>query len=254
MPPPGPSHAAIDQLRLHYRWPAATHRPSHVPAPAAATVMPRCLVLIPTELERRVIQPRLEGRPCRVELCGFGMVVAAARTARWVADIKPERVILVGIAGAYGDGLPVGTAWRFDRVGCHGVGAGDGDAFVSAAALGWPQWPGQPGGPATAIGDVIECAPAPEAGAESADLLLSVTAASADAAGAARRQRASPGAVAEDMEGFGVAAACRLAGVPLTIVRGISNVAGVREKSMWRTTEAADAAASLAARLVAVDA
>jgi futalosine hydrolase len=35
------------------------------------------------------------------------------------------------------------------------------------------------------------------------------------------------------MEGFGVAVACRLANVPLTIVRGISNRAGDRDHTNW---------------------
>jgi futalosine hydrolase len=45
------------------------------------------------------------------------------------------------------------------------------------------------------------------------------------------------------MEGFAVAAACRLRGVPVAIVRGISNVAGDREPSRWRIDEALEAAA-----------
>jgi futalosine hydrolase len=45
------------------------------------------------------------------------------------------------------------------------------------------------------------------------------------------------------MEGFAVAAACRLRGVPVAIVRGISNVAGDREPSRWRIDEALETAA-----------
>jgi futalosine hydrolase len=54
-----------------------------------------------------------------------------------------------------------------------------------------------------------------------------------------------PAAVAEDMEGFAVALACRLAGVPLTIIRGISNTAGDRDHARWRVPEALAAAAAL---------
>jgi futalosine hydrolase len=55
---------------------------------------------------------------------------------------------------------------------------------------------------------------------------------------------------AEDMEGFAVAAACRLAGIPLDIVRGISNTAGDRDHSHGQIDAACRAAASLAAALL----
>jgi futalosine hydrolase len=81
--------------------------------------------------------------------------------------------------------------------------------------------------------------------------LLTACAASADAADVAVRRRLFPTAVAEDMEGFGVALACRLAGVPLAIVRGISNDAGDRDKRRWQIGPALEAAASLARTFIA---
>jgi len=44
------------------------------------------------------------------------------------------------------------------------------------------------------------------------------------------------------MEAYSVAVAARLHGVPLTVVRGISNLAGDRDHSRWRMTEALQAA------------
>jgi futalosine hydrolase len=44
------------------------------------------------------------------------------------------------------------------------------------------------------------------------------------------------------MEGFAVALAAQRFGVRLTIVRGISNVAGDRDQSRWRLGEALTAA------------
>jgi futalosine hydrolase len=57
--------------------------------------------------------------------------------------------------------------------------------------------------------------------------------------------------VAEDMESFSVALACLACKVPLTIVRGISNQAGDRNKSRWVVAPALKAAADLAVRHVA---
>jgi futalosine hydrolase len=80
--------------------------------------------------------------------------------------------------------------------------------------------------------------------------LLSACAASADEADVRSRLRLHPDAAAEDMEGFAVAAACRLAGVPLDIVRGISNTAGDRDTSGWQIEAACRAAAALAVMLL----
>ena len=146
--------------------------------------MPQPLILVPTEQERRLIEPVLEaacGGRVHVELCGFGPVVAAARAARLIAERRPTRVLLVGIAGRFTDRLAIGAAAAFERVACHGVGAGSGAAFISAEALGWPQWPGDGVDSATRIGDAMSCASGPlPAAAPRAGLLLSVCAASAD--------------------------------------------------------------------------
>jgi len=212
------------------------------------------LVLVPTESERRIIEPMMRAGDAgsfRLELCGFGPVVAAARTAQLIAGHRPDGVLLVGIAGRFPGRLAIGQACAFERVACHGVGAGSGDAFEPAEALGWPQWPGDGTDPGTPVGDSLSCASSRvPAAAPTASLLLSACAASADEADVRARMRLFPDAVAEDMEGFAVAAACRLAGVPIDIVRGISNTAGDRDISGWRIEAACHAAAEVAALLL----
>jgi len=79
-----------------------------------------------------------------------------------------------------------------------------------------------------------------------ASLLLTVSAPSSSAAEAAARRERFPDASLEDMEGFGVAVACALARVPLTIVRGVSNVAGDPAHERWRIREALAAARAAA--------
>ena len=206
--------------------------------------MPKTLVLVPTDRERRLLSSSLAAGGRRIELCGFGPVAAAARTAALIATHAPERVLLVGIAGRLDARLDIGAAYRFDRVACYGVGAGSGDGFVPAEALGWRQWPGDPPDPAAAVGDMIEL-PAHVGGVPAHGLLLTACTASATAEDVLRRMTLFPAAVAEDMEGFAVALACRLAGVPLTIIRGISNTAGDRDHARWRVPEALAAAAAL---------
>ena len=219
--------------------------------------MRRHLILVPTEMERRGLAAILAPatvQGCQMALCGFGPVAAAARTAQLLAEHAPERVLLVGIAGRIDERLTVGEAYRFERVACYGVGAGSGAGFVRAEMLGWQQWPGHAddhvdghahGSNADPIGDVITC------GGEGAGLLVTACAASADAADVRLRTEAFPAAAAEDMEGFAVALACRLRGVAIDIVRGISNTAGDRDKARWQISPAVEAAGRLALQIMA---
>ena len=215
--------------------------------------MLRHLILIPTEQERRILGPIMApaiGGSARLELCGFGIAAAAARTAQLVAHLAPAQVLLVGIAGRLDDRLSLGDACRFSHVSCYGIGAGTGGTFRTAESMGWLQWPGDPPDPAVAIGDTIPCGTAGGTIALPPARLLTVAAAASSEADVVARRQLFPDAAAEDMEGFAVALACRLARVPVDIVRGISNTAGDRDKTRWQVTAALEAAAALAMKLM----
>ncbi len=187
---------------------------------------PATLIVVPTELELARLS-ELGGFDARVELCGFGPVAAAARTAQLLAQHSPAALLLVGIAGSYDLArLPIGGAASFREVAIEGIGSG------------FPQWPG--------IEDRIALA-----SGGSGSLLLTVCTASDSPEEAALRLQRFPGAAAEDMEGFAVAFACALAHVPCTIVRGISNAVGERHKRHWRIPAALAAARTRALELLA---
>ena len=199
--------------------------------PARRSSAASTLVLCPTPLELR----HLEGSGS-ITLCGFGPVVPAARTAALIAEHRPDRVVLIGIAGTYdASRLAPGSALEFGGVMIDGVGVGEGDAFIAPAALGFPQWH-------DSVPPIIDSLTLAAGGDAHDRVLLTVCAASADDAQARRRRARFPSAVAEDMEGFAVAVACALAGVPLRIVRGISNVAGNRDTRSWCIAPALHAA------------
>ncbi|MGZ4481113.1 MAG: phosphorylase family protein [Gaiellales bacterium] len=164
--------------------------------------------------------------PRRLVVCGFGLAEAGAGAVHAMIT-RPEAregVVLAGLAGTYdADRLPVGSACIPSGVRCEGIGVGQGGAHRSAADLGWVD------------SDLIEL------GTGTGGELLSVAAASASPAEALARTRRYPAAVAEDMEGYAVAVAARLAGVPLMVVRGISNVAGDRAKGRWQPRQAMEA-------------
>jgi futalosine hydrolase len=203
-----------------------------IPSPSG-----RDLVLVPTELELRQLDELGPFPEAARELCGFGPVSAAARTAQRLAELRPGRVLLLGIAGSLDpERAPLGSACLFERVRLDGVGAGAGTGFLPPSRLGFPQWEGPPG----PVEDALELAPG------GTGELLTVCAASASPGEASARRERHPAAVAEDMEGFGVALACHLARVPLAVVRGISNAAGERERRTWRVPAALAAARRLA--------
>jgi futalosine hydrolase len=162
-------------------------------------------------------------------VCGFGLAAAGAGAAHAIAQHRPQRVLLVGLAGSYDVvRMPIGTAMVASAVRCHGIGAGG----QSAAELGW------------AASDQIEL--------DGGDgLVLSVAAASATPEQAAERHREHPEAMVEEMEGYAVAVAATLWEVPLTVVRGVSNPAGDRNHAGWKAGAALSAARAILASMLA---
>ena len=212
--------------------------------------MSKWLLLIPTKFEKKQIQAALDdlsGQAANassidltVETCGFGPVVSAAQTTRLLIQHKPDQVLLLGIAGSLDEGLKVGAAYRFSSVGCHGVGVGEGDQFQTSEQMGWKQ----------SINSVPIENPIQLSGAQETRQLLTVCAASENTTQAQIKRKLFPDAVAEDMEGYSVALACQIQGVKLIIVRGVSNAAGVRDKSKWQVAPAMKAAFELSRQII----
>jgi futalosine hydrolase len=214
--------------------------------------MSRVLVLVPTEFELRKLQPLIGEAVAEIDgiiaTCGFGPIVSGIQTTQLLAQYTPTKVVLAGIAGAIGPRFSVGTAASFSQVACYGIGAGSGSEFQTAGELGWTRWNEAPTTPGSL--DILELhsdaasfrswrsgstTDSGEASNNSIDkpLLLTVCAASANSTDVADRLKKFPQATAEDMEAYSVAVACRIANVPLTVIRGISNLAGDRNKAHW---------------------
>ena len=210
------------------------------------------LILVPTAFEAEQLRPT---QNLDIELCGFGLAIAGARSCQLIQKYRPRRVVLVGIAGSLSADCTVGKAYRFSHVLCHGIGIGGGTAHQSAASLGWNQLDGDEN--CGLIGDRLSIEATPPDCAPFLDIprdLLSVTSASINESETRNKLQMFPNACAEDMEGFAVAAACQLLRIPLTILRGISNVAGDRDKEHWRVKEAMASASALLQELLANEA
>lgn len=220
--------------------------------------MTRRLLLIPTEYEYQQIAAEWaswRNTSFELAICGFGPVASAARCASLLSQGDYSQVLLIGLAGRLNPLLTIGEAYQFSSVICHGIGAGEGPEHRSAQSLGWNHWSGSPSvgvpGPDVSITDrlVLEyhqnsMQRSPQLG-ETEITLLSVCSASGSRAEAAERIDRYPNVSGEDMETFSVAVACHMLGIPLTVLRGISNEAGDRDHSRWKTKLAMNSALQL---------
>lgn len=215
--------------------------------------MPDTLILVPTAGERQILQrylPAWSTEQVQLELCGFGPVAAAARTAFLLERLKPNQVVLAGIAGALTTDVSPGQAAMFEHIAVYGIGAGSGDTFRNAGELGWYHWTSDlPDGNAINIGDQISLR-SDNTGPDDGRQLLTVCSAAASRREVRERLEKFPSAVAEDMESFSVVISCALAGIPVRVVRGMSNVAGDRDKARWRIVDALQATAQIVKELL----
>ena len=208
--------------------------------------MPPILLLIPTEFEQAFVKERAElladEHNLIVATCGFGPILPAAITTEKILQHRARLVILCGIAGAnQGASLDVGAAYEFSRILIDGVGAGQGTEFKTPSQMGWSQFIGDTD--RVSIGDVIDL----DDGKGRSLLTVCAAAGDRDQANDRYQRYATE---AEDMEAFAVAAACQLQNVPLRVVRGISNIAGDRDHSKWKSAQAMRSAIDIVERIV----
>jgi purine-nucleoside phosphorylase len=153
----------------------------------------------------------------RVATTGIGAVVAAAGTARLLAEHRPARVLLVGTCGAYDDRLAPG------------------DLLVAASVI------------ATSIDELEGRAYRPELERTRFEATwalplalpahaVAVTPAITTSPEGARRLAAV--AAAEHLEAAGVFAACHGAGVPVAAAFAVANRVGPSANAEWRANHA----------------
>jgi len=180
-----------------------------------------------------------------VAAVGVGPAAAAAETARLLARAeaagRPYRgVVCMGLGGGFAGRAPVGATAIATRAVAADLGAESPDGFLPIDDLGF--------GSAIAGADPDLLAALRGALPDAAvGTILTVTTVTGTADTTARLAARFPDAVAEGMEGFGVATAA--AGLPFAEVRAVSNVIGPRDRASWRIPEALDALTRAAAVL-----
>ncbi|MER6191326.1 futalosine hydrolase [Streptomyces cyaneofuscatus] len=164
---------------------------------------------------------------------GAGPAAAAAAAAFALASSAPHPyglVISAGIGGGFAPTAPLGSLVVASDIVAADLGAETPDGFLPVTALGFGRDRFVP--PPALVREVAAAtgaAPGP---------VLTVSTVTGTAARTAALLAAHPGALAEAMEGFGVAEAAERTGVPVLELRAVSNTVGPRDRAAWRIGDA----------------
>ncbi|MGW7226642.1 futalosine hydrolase [Streptomyces cyaneofuscatus] len=164
---------------------------------------------------------------------GAGPAAAAAAAAFALASSASHPyglVVSAGIGGGFAPAAPLGSLVVASDIVAADLGAETPDGFLPVTALGFGRDRFVP--PPALVRDVAAAsgaAPGP---------VLTVSTVTGTAARTAALLAAHPGALAEAMEGFGVAEAAERAGAPVLELRAVSNTVGPRDRDAWRIGDA----------------
>ncbi|MEU2070305.1 futalosine hydrolase [Streptomyces anulatus] len=207
----------------------------------------RVLVVTAVPVERDAVTRAFGGTPETVALPGTelhrlgafdvlaggaGPAAAAAATAFALASASAPYglVVSAGIGGAFTPLTPLGSLVVASDIVAADLGADTPDGFLPVTALGFGR--DRFTAPPTLVREVAAATGA----AAGPVLTVSTVTGTAERAGALLA--AHPGALAEAMEGFGVAEAAARAEVPVMELRAVSNAVGPRDRDAWRIGDA----------------
>lgn len=210
----------------------------------------RVLVMTAVDAERDAVLRGLRGDGrFDVRVAGVGPVAAAVSTAAILATAgcRYGLVISAGIGGGFNGRAEVGSLVVADEMIALDLGVETREGFSSLEELGF--------GSTRIRADGVMAARVIEAMRTTglsvhAGPVLTVSTATGTAATAAERAARVPGAAAEGMEGYGVAAAARHHALPVLEIRSISNPVGPRDRASWKIAEALAALSAASSVLV----
>ncbi|WP_406493711.1 futalosine hydrolase [Streptomyces sp. NBC_01604] len=158
---------------------------------------------------------------------------AAALTAAALEGAPYDLVVSAGIAGGFQPEAPLGSLVVADEITAADLGAETADGFLPVTELGFGTVTHRP--PQSLVRAAVSAT-----GARPGTVLTVSTVTGTAARAAALRER-HPAALAEAMEGFGVAEAAAAHGVPVLELRAVSNPVGPRDRAAWRIGDALSA-------------
>ncbi|HVU72228.1 MAG TPA: futalosine hydrolase [Mycobacteriales bacterium] len=185
-----------------------------------------------------------------VVTCGIGPAAAAAAAGFALGAGDYDAVMSAGIAGAFVDGgAVVGGLAVADAIVFADLGVLTPDGFASIASLGFGDGLEQVVPPAAAVKALHERCMTTGLPVATGTLLTLATFTGTDVRAAELIGRHT--AVAEAMEGSGVACAAAMVGVPALELRSISNLVGDRDREAWELPAALTALTAASAAVFA---
>ncbi|WP_392966064.1 futalosine hydrolase [Streptomyces sp. LN245] len=156
--------------------------------------------------------------------------VSAALTAAALGGTPYRLVVCAGIAGGFQPGAPVGSLVVADDIVAADLGAEAPEGFLPVTELGFGTISHRP--PKSLVREAAAVT------AARVGTVLTVSTVTGSSARAAELRARHPRALAEAMEGFGVAEAAAAHGVPVLEIRAVSNPVGPRDRAAWRIGDA----------------
>jgi futalosine hydrolase len=185
----------------------------------------------------------LSGRDIVLAATGIGKVNAAILSTSILEQFRVQKIIFIGVGGAYpGSGLAVGDIAIASKEIYGDEGVIDSGGWHSLRKIGIPlvgsgrkkffnEYPVAPLPlPPLKTGEIIGESGVPFKVKSGAFVTVSASSGTMKRANELRKRF---DAICENMEGAAVAHLCTLYDIPLLEVRGISNIAGVRDKRRW---------------------
>lgn len=197
----------------------------------------RILIMTSVEAERDAILRGI-GTDSRIDvkLAGVGPISAGIQTAKALTADEYDLVLNMGIAGGFADKAEVGSLVIANEIVSADLGAESPEGFITLDELGF--------GESTRVKTdsdlvqiLLESIKAENIPVQAGNILtLSTVTGTAETT--AKLQQREPGALAEAMEGYGVAMAAKEFDLPVLEIRSISNPIGPRDRSAWRIKDA----------------
>ncbi|WP_223292474.1 futalosine hydrolase [Salipaludibacillus neizhouensis] len=198
----------------------------------------KILIMTSVEAEQNAIREGLglNNERFTLALAGVGPMSAAANTATMLANSDFSLVINMGIAGGFPESASIGDVVIALKMVAADLGAESENGFKPIEELGFGK------SVYTVTPDLVDKVNA----AIQIDSLISVhtktiltlSTVTGTTKSLEELQQRFPEAGAEAMEGFGVATAAELKGVPCMEIRSISNLIGPRDREAWRIKDA----------------
>jgi futalosine hydrolase len=196
----------------------------------------KMLVVTSVAAEKNAFQQGFGNLPnVDIEITGVGPFSATLGTTKLLVENKYDFVLCIGIAGGFQQHAPIGTVVLSDRVIAADLGAQSAEGYLSLEdlQLGSSQFV-----TTSQYADQFTTCLQRELSNTVKGTILTLSTVTGTKKTMEDLTIRYPDAVAEAMEGFGVASAAHSFDVPFLEIRAISNHIGPRDKSKWNLQEA----------------